>query len=84
MCIFLPNTYEFYWNTEPRKFLERMVKEYKKFWNEDRTARAAAQGMTPEQAITMASIVDGESTRKDEIPKNGQPYPPLVRECAHC
>ena len=74
MCIFLPNTYEFYWNTEPRKFLERMVKEYKKFWNEDRTARAAAQGMTPEQAITMASIVDGESTRKDEIPKIAAAY----------
>ena len=74
MCIFLPNTYEFYWNTEPRKFLERMDKEYKKFWNADRTARAAAQGLTPEQVITMASIVDGESTRKDEIPKIAAAY----------
>ena len=74
MCIFLPNTYEFFWNTEPRKFLERMSKEYKKFWNADRTARAAAQGLTPEQAITMASIVDGETTRKDEIPKVAGAY----------
>lgn len=74
MCIFLPNTYEMYWNTEPRKFLERMAKEYKKFWNADRTAKAAAQGMTPEQAITMASLVDGESTRKDEIPKVAGAY----------
>ncbi len=74
MCMFLPNTYEFFWNTEPRKFLERMSKEYKKFWNADRTARAAAQGLTPEQAITMASIVDGETTRKDEIPKVAGAY----------
>ena len=74
MCFFLPNTYEFYWNTEPRKFLERMLKEYKKFWTADRIARAAAQGMTPEQAITMASIVDGETTRKDEIPKVAGAY----------
>ncbi len=74
MCVFLPNTYEFYWNTEPRKFLERMSKEYKKFWNEDRIKRAAAQGLTPEQAITMASIVDGETTRKDEIPRVAGAY----------
>jgi UPF0755 protein len=74
MCIFTPNTYEFFWNTDPRKFLERMTKEYKKYWNADRTAKAAAQGMTPEQAVTMASIVDGESTRKDEIPKVAGAY----------
>ena len=74
MCIFVPNTYEFQWNTEPEKFLERMTKEYKKYWNADRTAKAAAQGLTPEQAVTMASIVDGESTRKDEIPKVAGAY----------
>lgn len=74
MCLFLPNTYELYWNTEPRKFVERMAKEYKKFWNEERTAKATAQGMTPAQAVTMASIVDGESTRKDEIPKVAGAY----------
>ena len=74
MCIFLPNTYEFYWNTEPRKFVERMAKEYKKFWNADRTAKAAAQGLTPQQAMTMASIVDGETRRKDEIPKVAGAY----------
>ncbi len=80
MCVFLPNTYEFFWNTEPRKFLERMAKEYKKFWNADRTARAAAQGLTPEQAITMASIVDGETTRKDEIPKVAGAYLNRLRQ----
>jgi UPF0755 protein len=66
MCLFLPNTYEFFWNTEPRKFIERMSKEYKRYWNADRTAKARAQGMTPEQAVTMASIVDGETHHDDE------------------
>ena len=74
MCLFLPNTYEFFWNTEPRKFLERMAKEYKKFWNPDRLARAQAQGMTPEQAITMASIVDGETNHNDERPRVAAAY----------
>ena len=66
MCVFLPNTYEFFWNTEPHKFLERMAKEYKKFWNPERTAKARAQGLTPEQAVTMASIVDGEARDEEE------------------
>ncbi len=74
MCIFLPNTFEFYWNTEPRKFLERMSKEYEKFWTADRIAKAAAKGLTPEQVITMASIVDGETSRKDELPKVAGAY----------
>jgi UPF0755 protein len=66
MCVFLPNTYEFFWNTEPRKFIERMSKEYKRYWTPERTALAKAQGLTPEQAVTMASIVDGESKYEDE------------------
>lgn len=66
MCIFLPNTYNFTWNTEPHKFVERMATEYKKFWNPERTAKAKAQGLNPEQAVTMASIVDGESKYEDE------------------
>ena len=66
MCVFLPNTYEVFWNIEPRKFIERMAKEYKRFWTPERVALAKAQGLTPEQAITMASIVDGESKYEDE------------------
>jgi UPF0755 protein len=66
MCVFLPNTYSFMWNTEPRKFLERMATEYKKYWNAERTAKAKVQGLTPDQAVTMASIVEGESKYDDE------------------
>ncbi len=74
MCIFLPNTYEFFWNVEPRKFLERMTKEYRRFWNADRTAKAQAQGMTPEQAVVMASIVDGEARDDEERRKVAAAY----------
>jgi UPF0755 protein len=74
MCLFLPNTYEFFWNTEPRKFIERMAKEYRRYWNPERTALAKAQGLTPEQAVTMASIVDGETRHDDERPKVAAAY----------
>jgi UPF0755 protein len=74
MCVFLPNTYEFFWNTEPRKFIERMAKEYKRYWNPERVNLAKAQGLTPEQAVTMASIVDGETRHDDERPKVAAAY----------
>ncbi len=74
MCYFLPNTYEMYWNTDPRKFLERMSKEFKRFWNESRIAKAKALNMTPEQAVTMASIVDGESNHAEEQAKVAGAY----------
>lgn len=66
MCYFLPNTYEMYWNTDPKKFLERMSKEFRRFWTESRLEKAKALNMTPEQVITMASIVSGESNHADE------------------
>jgi UPF0755 protein len=74
MCFLLPNTYSFMWNTEPRKFVERMATEYKKFWNPERTAKAKAQSMTPEEAVTMASIVEGETKYDDEKPRVAGAY----------
>ena len=74
MCIFLPNTYEFFWNVEPRKFIERMAKEYRRFWTTERVNLAKAQGLTPEQAVIMASIVDGETRHDDERPKVAAAY----------
>ena len=74
MCLMLPNTYEFYWNTDARKFVERMLKEHKKYWNDTRTAKAKAMNMTPDQVVTMASIVEGESNHADERPKVAAAY----------
>jgi UPF0755 protein len=67
-CMFIPNTYEFYWTTTPDQFLERMAVEYKHFWNDDRRKKAFALGLTPEQVMTVASIVQEESNKKDERP----------------
>ena len=45
-CIFIPNTYEFYWNTSAKQFAERMLKEYNVFWNSERRKKAAKKGLT--------------------------------------
>jgi len=69
LVMFIPNTYEVYWNTSAEKFRDKMIKEYHNFWNKERTAKAAAQGLTPIQATILASIVHKESVKKDERPR---------------
>lgn len=64
--LFIPNTYELYWNASPKDFVERMIKEHDRFWNEERTAKAKAQGLTPAKAYTLASIVHSESLARSE------------------
>lgn len=67
--LFLANTYEFYWNTSARKFIDRMLKEYHKFWDENRREQAAALGLDPTGATILASIVQKESNQYDEYPR---------------
>ncbi|WP_158728681.1 MULTISPECIES: endolytic transglycosylase MltG [unclassified Flavobacterium] len=69
LAMFIPNTYEIYWNTTAEKFRDKMIKEYRNFWNEERTAKAKAQGLTPVEATILASIVHKESVKKDERPR---------------
>ena len=69
LAVFIPNTYEVYWNISAEKFRDKMIKEYHNFWNKERTAKAAAQGLTPIQATILASIVHKESVKKDERPR---------------
>lgn len=67
--IFIPNTYNFYWNTNAREFTDKVFKEYEKFWNDDRKTKAKKLGLTPAQVVTLASIVQSEQTRySDEWP----------------
>ncbi len=66
ISLFIPDTYEFYWNTDAPELYKRMLKEYKKFWNEQRIARAAEKGLTPVEVSILASIIDDEVARKDE------------------
>lgn len=68
-ALFLPNTYEFYWNTSASEFVERMAEEFKAFWTPDRIAKANALNLTQSEITTLASIVYAEqSIHKDEWP----------------
>ncbi len=67
--LFIPNTYEMYWDASPRDFVSRMIKEHHRFWNEERLAKAKAQGLTPAEAYTLASIVHSESLARSEQPR---------------
>jgi UPF0755 protein len=66
MTRFIPNTYEFYWTASPEDFCKRMLKEYNRFWTEERKAKAASIGLTPEQVYTLASIVEKETNYNAE------------------
>ncbi len=68
MAMFIPNTYQIYWNTSALDLLERMKKEYHRFWNEDRMAKAAVIGLSPEEVITLASIIEEETAKPEEYP----------------
>ncbi|MEI7510040.1 MAG: endolytic transglycosylase MltG, partial [Flavobacterium sp.] len=74
IAMFIPNSYQFYWNTSADKFRDKMLDEYRKFWNKDRLVKAAKLGMTPEQVITLASIVHKESVKLDERPRVAGAY----------
>jgi UPF0755 protein len=65
--IFIPNTYQFFWNTSPRGFVERMLKEHDRFWSKNRRrAKAERLGLTPEEVYTLASIIEKETLNNDE------------------
>ncbi len=70
ICLFVPNTYEFYWNTSSEQFVERMQEEYEAFWNVDRKTKAKKIKLTPFQVVALASIVEKEQNiKKDERPE---------------
>ena len=72
--MFVPNSYEFYWNISAEKFRDKMLEEYKKFWTKERLAKAEALQMTPIEVITLASIVHKETVKKDERPVVARVY----------
>ena len=69
LSMFIPNSYEFFWDINAEKFRERMAKEYRKFWTPERLAKAEAQNLTPLQVSALASIVHKETVKKDERPR---------------
>ncbi len=68
MGIFLPNTYEVYWNTSAEQFIRRMLAEYETYWNRKRRGMAETIGLSPLEVMTLASIVDEETMMDEENP----------------
>ncbi len=69
MAMFIPNTYEVWWNTSPENLFDRMHQEYENFWSEERKEKARHLGMSPLDVSTLASIVQAETQKSDERPK---------------
>ena len=66
ISIFLPDTYEVYWNISPEKLTNKMYSEYKKFWNEERLSKLDKINLNQKEVIVLASIVASESRMLDE------------------
>ncbi|MBY0245502.1 MAG: endolytic transglycosylase MltG [Sphingobacteriaceae bacterium] len=66
--MFIPNTYEIYWNISPEDFFEKMHKEYDEFWTENRKNKAKELNLSPQEVTILASIVDSEALYDKEMP----------------
>lgn len=67
MSLFIPNTYEFFWNTNAEKFFDKMVTEHDRFWKKNnRIQKAKSLKMSKEEVYTLASIVEKETNKNDE------------------
>lgn len=69
LAMYVPNKYQFFWNTSAEEFRERMRTEYQRFWNEERLAKAEEIGLSPHEVMVLASIVQKETAKVDERPK---------------
>ena len=68
LSMFIPNSYQVYWNVKPEDFRDKMLTEYNKFWNQQRTKKAEQLEMSKLEIISLASIVQKESVKVDERP----------------
>lgn len=80
LSMFLPNSYEFFWNTSAEEFRDRMLKEYKAFWNESRMEKARSLNLSPNEISALASIVHKETAKVDERPRVAGLYLNRVRK----
>lgn len=67
-CMIIPNTYEVYWNISADALISRLVRERDRFWNRERQDKAGSIGLTPQQVTTLASIIEEETAKNDELP----------------
>jgi UPF0755 protein len=69
LSLYIPNTYEFYWNSSAETFRSRMKTEYERFWNDTRNQKAKNLNLTKEQVMALAAIVQKETAKVDERPR---------------
>lgn len=74
LALFIDDTYQVYWNASPKDVATKIGANYKKIWNSQRLEKARALGLTPAEVITIASIVDEETNKKDEKPSVARLY----------
>ena len=75
MSLFIPNTYELFWNTTPKGFMDRMIKEHERFWKQNnRLTKAKALKLEPWEVYTLASIVEKETLKNSEKPRMAGVY----------
>lgn len=67
LIMFLPDTYEFYWNTDIKSFTERLFSYYEKFWDQNKKSKAEKIGLSIDEVSILASIVDKETAKTDEM-----------------
>jgi len=67
-AMFIPNTYQFMWNTDGKQWLERMNQEYKRFWTAERIYKADSLELSPVEVSIIASIIEEETNKVDELP----------------
>lgn len=77
--MYIPNSYECFWNTSAEQLRERMLKEYNRFWNDNRMAKAKTIGLSRDEVMTMASIVHEESKQASEQPRIAGVYMNRIR-----
>lgn len=68
LTMFIPNTYYVYWTISPQELFKRLYKEYQRFWNKERLAKAQQLGLSPQQVSILASIVEKETNQTTEAP----------------
>ncbi len=78
--MYVPNSYEFFWNTSAEEFRDRMLTEYKRFWNEKRLEKAKALNLSPSEVVSLAAIVHKETAKVDERPRVAGVYLNRIRK----
>ncbi|WP_299890504.1 endolytic transglycosylase MltG [uncultured Lacinutrix sp.] len=80
LSMYIPNSYELYWNTSAEGFRSKMLKEYKKFWNTSRETKRKALNLSINEVMSIAAIVHKETAKVDERPRVAGVYLNRIRK----